>query len=500
MNNTTVGDGLVPSRYGTGDDKRRPYGSMQFIRLRICTMRGCRVFGTAALLLLAAVASAQEDSGPAAPAEQPDTVLQLLEFIRVEAEEGSRLNRARVERFRDARDERQRMLEAVERELGAEQRRSADLNRQYEQNETDLAEFAERLRIRIGNFGELFGVVRDVAGDTVGEVQNSLVSAQYPDRVDEAREVAQAEELPSLADLRGLQLMLLEEMAQSGQIVRFTSEVTDPSGRTTLGEVVRIGAFNLVRDGKFLIRDPDSGAIQTLPRQPPGRFLAMAEDLEDARAVTVAMAIDPTRGQLLEMLTHAPDLTERIRQGGYVGYTIIGMGVVGLFLALWRVVVLQRADRRIRAQLRNPAPSGDNPLGRILGVYEEHRTGHVEALALKLDEAIMREAPLLERYQGILKVFAAVAPLLGLLGTVVGMIITFQQLTLFGTGDPKLMAGGISQALMTTVLGLVVAIPLVLLHSVVSSASHRLVEILEEQSAGLIARRAEDVPGDGQPR
>jgi len=458
-----------------------------------------RICGTAAVLLLAVVSNAQEDSEPAAPAGEPDTVLQLLEFIRVEAEEGSRLNRARVERFREARDERQRMLEAVSRELGAEERRSAELNRLYEQNETDLADLAERLRVRIGNFGELFGVVRDVAGDTVGEVQSSLVSAQYPDRVDVARQVAQAEELPGLEDLRGLQLMLLEEMAQSGQVVRFTAEVTDPSGGKSLGEVIRVGAFNLVHDGKFLTLDPDSGAMQTLPRQPAGRFLAMAEDLEDATAEPVAMAIDPTRGRLLEMLTHAPDLTERIRQGGYVGYTIIGMGVVGLFLALWRLVVLQRADRRIRAQLRNPTPSGDNPLGRILGVYEEHGAGNLEVLALKLDEAIMREAPLLERYQGILKVFAAIAPLLGLLGTVVGMIITFQQLTLFGTGDPKLMAGGISQALMTTVLGLVVAIPLVLLHSIVSSASHRLVEVLEEQSAGLIARRAEDAPGDGQP-
>ena len=454
-----------------------------------------RVVTTAALLLLAVAVSAQED---AEPAEQPDTVLQLLEFIRLEAEEGSRLNRDRIERFREARDERQRMLEAVSRELETEKRRSAALNRRYEDNETDLAELEERLRVRVGSFGELFGVVRDVAGDAVGEVANSLVSAQYPDRARVARRMAQAEELPSLGDLRGLQLMLLEEMAQSGQVVRFTADVTDPSGGKTLGEVIRIGTFNLVHDGKFLTRDSDSGALQTLPRQPAGRFLAMAENLGNAAEDTVGMALDPTRGQLLQMLTHAPDLAERIRQGGYVGYTIIGIGIIGLFIALWRLVVLQVADRGVRAQLRSSTPSVDNPLGRILGVYEEHRSGNVDALALKLDEATLREAPVLERYQGILKVFAAVAPLLGLLGTVVGMIITFQQLTLFGTGDPKLMAGGISQALMTTVLGLVVAIPLVLLHSVVSSASHRLVEILEEQSAGLIARRAEDAPGDGQ--
>ena len=441
--------------------------------------------------LLAAPAAAQEDTPAAAPAEQAVTVLELLEMVRVEAREGSRMNRERVEQFRLARDQRERMLEEVSRDLAAENRRSNTLSQSYEQNESSLAELEERLQIRIGNFGELFGVVRDVAGDTVGEVLGSLASAQYPDRADLARGMAQAEELPGLEDLRGLQLMLLEEMAQSGQVVRFNAEITDPSGQTAVGEVIRVGAFNLIHDGKFLNRDTSTGALQILPRQPAGRYLNMAEDLGEATSGVVDMAVDPSRGQLLGLLIQAPGLGERIQQGGYVGYTIIGMGIIGLLIALWRLVVLQGAGGRIRSQLRSSQASEDNALGRILAVYETHRSGNLDALALKLDEAIMREAPVLERYQGILKVFAAVAPLLGLLGTVVGMIITFQQLTLFGTGDPKLMAGGISQALMTTVLGLIVAIPLVLLHSVVSSTSQRLVEILEEQSAGLIARRAE---------
>lgn len=442
-------------------------------------------------ILLAGPAAGQEESTPQAPAEQADSVLELLELVRLEAREGSRLNRERVERFRQTRDERQRMLEEISRELAAEERRSTNLNRRYEQNESDLAELEERLQIRIGNFGELFGVVRDVAGDTVSQVMTSLVSAQYPGRLDRVRGMAEAKELPSLEDLRGLQLMLLEEMAQSGQVVRFAAEITDPSGQTSEGDVIRVGAFNLVHDGKFLTRDDATGALQILPRQPAGRYLGMAEDLGEATSGPVEMAVDPTRGQLLGMLIQAPDLGERLQQGGYVGYTIIGMGLIGLLIALWRLVVLQGAGQKIRAQLRSGSASKDNALGRILAVYDEHQSGNLDALALKLDEAIMREAPVLERYQGILKVFAAVAPLLGLLGTVVGMIITFQQLTLFGTGDPKLMAGGISQALITTVLGLIVAIPLVLLHSVVSSSSQGLVEILEEQSAGLIARKAE---------
>ena len=451
---------------------------------------------TGLAIILAGPVAGQEESQPAVPLEQADSVLELLELVRLEAREGSRLNRERVERFRQALDERQRMLEEISRDLAAEERRSTTLSRRYEQNESDLAELEERLQIRVGNFGELFGVVRDVAGDTVSQVITSLVSAQYPDRLDLVREMAEAKELPSLEDLRGLQLMLLEEMAQSGQVVRFDAEITDPSGQTSPGNVIRVGAFNLVHDGKFLTRDAGTGALQILPRQPAGRYLSMAEDLGDATSGPVEMAIDPTRGQLLGMLIQAPDLGERLQQGGYVGYTIVGMGFIGLLIAVWRLVVLQGAGRRIRAQLKSSSANRNNALGRILAVYEEHQTGNLDALALKLDEAIMREAPILERYQGILKVFAAVAPLLGLLGTVVGMIITFQQLTLFGTGDPKLMAGGISQALITTVLGLIVAIPLVLLHSVVSSSSQGLVEILEEQSAGLIARRAEgDVAG-----
>ena len=462
-------------------------------------MNSRAIANVASALLLSATVSAQQEMQPPAPEEQPDTVLELLEFLKDEAQEGSRLNRERIERFRDAKDERQRMLDEVERELAAEKRRSDDLEGQYEQNESDLTNLEERLRIRIGNFGELFGVVRDVAGDAVAEVSNSLVSAQYPDRAAMALGISQATELPSLEDLRALQLLMLEEMAQSGQVVRFAAQVTDPSGSSARGEVIRIGSFNLVHAGKFLTRDPATRALQILPRQPAGRFLDLAKDLAESDADMVGMALDPTRGQLLEMLIHAPDLAERIHQGGYVGYTIIGMGIVGFFLAMWRLAVLQRAGRRIRAQLRSPTPNQDNPLGRIFGVFEEHSSADTEALELKLDEAILREAPALERHQGMLKVIAAVAPLLGLLGTVVGMIITFQQLTLFGTGDPKLMAGGISQALMTTVLGLVVAIPLVLLHSLISSSSQRLVEILEEQSAGLIARRAEQASRDELP-
>ena len=434
--------------------------------------------------------AAAPDGAEATTAQPPSSVADLLQIVRQEAERAGHRNAARIARFEANRDERQRMLDAVSAELAAEERRGNALGDTFERNEGELRELEERLAVRVGNFGELFGVVRQVAGDAKGVVDASLVSAQRSGRGERAGRIAEARALPGLRELRELQLLLLEEMVASSEVARFSGTVTDPSGAIVAGDVVRIGAFNLVRGADFLAFDGESGTMQTLPRQPPGRHRALAEALLEAEQGPVPMAVDPTRGQLLGLLMQTPDLGERIRQGSYVGYVIIGMGVVGAAIALWRLVVLYAVRRRVRAQLERREASDDNPLGRVFAAFDEHRHLALEALNLRLDEAVMRETPALERWHGIVKVFAALAPLLGLLGTVVGMIITFQQLTLFGTGDPKLMAGGISQALMTTVLGLIVAIPLLLLHSVVASLSRSLVELLEEQSVGLLARRA----------
>ena len=443
--------------------------------------------------ICAAPALAQPEDATAAAEDvpqTPNTVAELLRLVREDAENAGRRNAERIARFEANRDERARLLEEVSGELATAEREGEALSEAFERNEGELRALEERLAVRVGNFGELFGVVRQVAGDTKGVVDASLVSAQRPGRGTNAGRIAEARELPGLDELRALQILLLEEMVASSEVARFNAEVTDAAGALGEGEVVRVGAFNLVRGADYLAFDGETGAVQTLPRQPPGRHRALAEALHEATEGPVPMALDPTRGQLLGLLIQTPDLAERIRQGSYVGYVIIGMGALGAGLGLWRLALLQLVRRRVQAQLKDAEARGDNPLGRVFGAFDEHRHLPVEALGLRLDEAVLRETPALERWQGIVKVFAALAPLLGLLGTVVGMIITFQQLTLFGTGDPKLMAGGISQALMTTVLGLIVAIPLLLLHSALASVSRGLVDLLEEQSVGLVARRA----------
>jgi biopolymer transport protein ExbB len=339
--------------------------------------------------------------------------------------------------------------------------------------------------------GELFGVVRQTAGETKGMVDTSLITAEFPDRGEIAGKLASARGLPSIGDLKALQVLMLEEMAGSGAVDRFAATIRNAAGQEENAEVVRVGLFNVVTGDRFLQYDPSSSTLQELARQPDARFRSLAENLYTAREGNARMAVDPSRGALLSLVVQSPSLAERINQGGTVGYAIIVIGCIGLLIALWRLLALFIAGRKLRGQLKSDTASEKNPLGRILKVYQENQHIDTETLELKLDEAILRETPRLEQGQGWIKVIAAVAPLLGLLGTVVGMIRTFQAITLFGTGDPKLMAGGISQALVTTVLGLVVAIPLVFLHSLVSGRSRSMIEVLEEQSAGMIARHSE---------
>jgi biopolymer transport protein ExbB len=229
-----------------------------------------------------------------------------------------------------------------------------------------------------------------------------------------------------------------------------------------------------------------------LTRQPEqGRYTNSTYDIVHATSGPVTFGIDGTRGSILALLVESPTVGDRLRQGGIVGYCIMGLGVVGLLIAFVRAVGLSSAGRKVSAQLKRDSASTDNPLGRVLAAYEANRGADTETIELKLSEAALKEMPDLTKGLLFIKVISVVAPLMGLLGTVTGMIKTFQVITLFGAGDPKMMAGGISEALVTTMLGLIVAIPLVLLYDTLANSTRYIIDVLDEQSAGLIASRSE---------
>ena len=459
------------------------------------------IFSFILLLIISSQSYAQEepmgeeatDSVLSEKLKTIETMEQLLDSVRVDGRQTGAINDRREQKFLDARDQQQALLDRAMARLDREEQRSVRLQNEFEANEKILEDIGETLRIRLGNFGELFGVMRQVAGEVIATVRNSIVSLQYPNREHAIIGLVESTGVPSIEQMSKLIVVMLEEMTQAGRVDRFQKQVVLPGGSTADAEIVRVGVFNTITEDFFLKFIPDTTSLQVLARQPARRYRSMADDLFNLEKGYTTMAVDPSRGQILGLLIQAPGLWERIRQGGLVGYFIIFIGLLGAVLSVWRLRILREEGRAINLQLATDKISTDNPLGRILSVYDDNETIDPESLELKIDEAILREVPQLEKYHSIVKVFAAIAPLLGLLGTVVGMIVTFQALTLFGTGDPKLMAGGISQALVTTMLGLIVAIPLVFLHSILTSWSGTLIEILEEQSAGLIARHAEKI-------
>ncbi|MFU8877145.1 MAG: MotA/TolQ/ExbB proton channel family protein [Wenzhouxiangellaceae bacterium] len=428
-----------------------------------------------------------------------ETLNELLRAVEQAADAEARIDQQRLQRFRQERARQQQLLQEARAELRAEEQRSNRLNEQFDQNERRLVELSEILNDRLGNLGELFGVVRQVAGDVRSALNDSLVSAQFPGRTGLYEELAERSDtdLPNVDELRAMWTGMVREIAQSGQVVRFRADLINADGQAESDrEVVRVGVFNAISDGKFLQWDTSQGMLLELPRQPPSRYQSLAADLQRAGPGTAAdMAVDFTRGDILAQVVRAPDLRERVRQGGTVGMIIIVLGALGLLFSIWKGVMLFLKGNAIKRQIGKDEASKSNALGRVMGVYEDNPDADVETLELKLDEAILRETAPLEAGLPLIKVLYVVAPLLGLLGTVVGMIVTFQQITLFGTGDPRMMAGGISMALITTVLGLCVAIPLTVIHSLLQSRSRELIQILEEQAAGIIARIAEQGHG-----
>jgi biopolymer transport protein ExbB len=369
--------------------------------------------------------------------------------------------------------------------------RGESLERSFEENENRIAELEETLRSRLGNMGELFGVIRQVAGDTRGHISASITTSQLPGRAGPLGELAESKGLPSVKQLENLWFALAQEATESGKVVRYSATVIKPDGKEVQQEVVRVGPFNAVAGGKYLKWDQNVQKLRELARQPPGQYLGTIPELESAKSGIVRTALDPSRGQILETLVDTPTLRERLEFGGYIGLIIMLLGALGFVIGMIRLVQLFVVGAKVRVQEGKKEPNENNPLGRVMKVHADNIHLDTETVELKLDEAIVREQSRLERFLWAIKVVSVVAPLLGLLGTVTGMIKTFQNIVLFGTGDPKMMAGGISEALVTTMLGLIVAIPLVLLHSWVKSLTTRVMDVLSEQSTGIIAEHAE---------
>ncbi|MFK8014389.1 MAG: MotA/TolQ/ExbB proton channel family protein [Gammaproteobacteria bacterium] len=447
--------------------------------------------------LIAALLATGLLAAPLAGAQDARSVSELLRMVEQGRSSESAENRQREQRFTANKAEQQTLLTQARAAKKAAEDRSATLESTFEANEDKITEAQVELDAALGDLKELFGAIGNESAAVAADMGSSMINYQFPDRVefltDLTRRMGTTSVLPSMDDIDKFWFEMMRELAETGRVVKFNAPVVVPAGGEEQREVVRVGGFALISDGAYLRYETEGSKLEELRRQPSqSRFMSTTGAVVNGSGDSlIKFGLDPTRGQVLDTLIAKPTFSQRIAQGKEVGYIIMGLGVLALLIALERLITLTIAAGKVNRQIKSDSISSGNALGRVLAVAEENKGASTDTLELKLGEAVLKETPKLSRGLTFLKIIFVVAPLLGLLGTVTGMITTFQQIVLFGTGDPARMAGGISQALVTTAQGLAVAIPTVLLHTFVSGRSRKIVHVLHEQSAGIIAERSE---------
>lgn len=432
--------------------------------------------------------------------KDPSSPEELLELVQKGQFADTQEQRDRERQFRNEKNKQAKLLADAKAERARLEREAARLEVKFEANEALLVVAEVQLKERLGSLNEIFGHLAGLATESRNIFEQSISSAQFGKEREEfltklAVKMGRGVTLASIPELERLWFELQREINATGEVVKFTTDVIALDGTVESREVVRVGVFNAVSDGNYLTYASTRGMYEELPSQPARRYTSTTSDVLDAEAFPVQFAVDPTGpqgGSYLASLIAMPGWGERTQQGGIVGYIILyvlGLGGLGLFG--WRLYSLMGIRSLIDSQLAASTLSTDNPLGRVLKVAEDNPKADTETIELKMAEQILNERPPIEKLNWLIKLISIVAPLMGLFGTIIGMIITFQMITLFGTGDPKTMAEGISIALVTTWLGLAVAIPMTFMSAIVSNFSKGILETIEEQAIGMAAERSE---------
>jgi biopolymer transport protein ExbB len=451
----------------------------------------------AAVVFAAPVLAQQQNQ-----AASHDELLKQVEQVRAEQNAAFQQRRAEYE-GKASQAEKDALLRTAEQQRTQLDTASERLNDTYAANELRINNLNTELRDKAAALGlaEVFGLARQAANDNSSILQQSLTTTQFPPPAGELprdewlREFSASRATPTSEELERLWLEIQREMTASGQVAKYRATVVQPGGAPTDSEVIRIGPFTAISDGQFLAYLPDLRTFNVLPRQLPSRFMDVAREFTTATSGYADAVVDSNRGVLLGLYVERPTNMERVESGELIGLIIIIVGALGFLAFVFQLIHLVIVRLAVSNQLKNlDRPTANNPLGRVLLAFKGDKAKieeNSDVAELRITEAVLREVPRLERFQAFLRLCVAAGPLLGLIGTVVGMIITFQSITESGSSDPKLMANGIGVAMIATVLGLFVAIALLFANALLNSLSRGVVQILDEQSAGMLAESIE---------
>lgn len=410
--------------------------------------------------------------------QRNNAIKELLQTVEINKSIYVADDQKRINKFLDLIDEREGMLAKAKNDLRLENERNARLEKEFEENEKVLAELEERLQIKIGVLGELFGVARQFAGELLSSSESAYTFTEFPERGDKLKEIGKIQ-VHSIEELEVLWLEYFNEIVASGEVKEFKSKIINSKGDSFEDNIVRYGLFSASYKSEFIKPINELNGFELLQRQPEKSILRNLKRHQRSDEYKTA-SIDPTRGFLLSLYLDKAGWIERIAQGKSVGFIIILIGIIGVAFSSYKIYFLNESKKILE---------DSNQTNIIQDMIDNiKKAKSYQSKENIIDELISNYSSKLDWGVSWIKFVAAVAPLLGLLGTVIGMIETFQAITLFGTGDPKQMAGGISQALITTMLGLMVAAPLLGFYTYISDRVNTLVQIVEEKGSYLLSK------------
>ena len=428
-------------------------------------------------LLLSVNLISQDVVEPTIDELRNDEINLLLELVKTNKSIYVNEDNKRLNSFLERVAERTALLNDAKKKLADENARNKRLEADFEKYEKALTELEESLQIKIGVLGELFGVTRQYAGELAAASNNSVIFYEFPERLETLKTVSKIK-VHNLAELEDLWLAYFDEIVAGSEIKTFNAQVTNPDGESFEGPVTRYGLFSASHNGKFVTPISSLNSFQLLAKQPESKITrSLKRHLKADDYSTVS--IDPTRGFLLSLYLDKPGWIQRIAQGKTIGFVIILIGIIGAAFSAYKIYRLREYSQEVTNESVGVVHDMTNSI---------KSNSSRESKENIIDEIIINYSGKIEWGNNWVKFFAAVAPLLGLLGTVIGMIETFQAITLFGTGDPKQMAGGISQALITTMLGLIVAAPLLGMYTYISEKTSSIVQILEEKASYILSK------------
>jgi len=404
--------------------------------------------------------------------------------------------------------DREKLMAAVQRleqEQATLERDIADLQQSRAAASQRHDRMAEQWSQRELGFREISGNVRVAARDLESLLKASPLDAGQDWRLARVSPLLDTGYFPDIDDISGMAVVFLDEIRRGGQVTRREGSFIGRDGRPVTGRIFQVGKFTTVyQTGDeigYLTWSPEGRHLFALAELPPRNLTRALKKYLNGEADR--MPIDLSGGAALRQLTHRAGLVEQVRQGGPIVWPILLIGVAAIFIVVYKIVFMNRMHGntdRIMGEVNTLAAEGDwagcdrvvaedggrsGVVARVISAGLAARGEDRETLESVLQEAILHELPNVQQGIAMLAVLGAVAPLLGLLGTVTGMIDTFRVITLFGTSDPKLMSGGISEALITTEIGLAVAIPIMLCHTYLSRRSDHLIGDMEEKAVQL---------------